>query len=89
VTEAELLIRNQPGLHARLASLFVKTAAKFRSHILVSHDDLEVNGKSIMGLLELAAEEGATIRVRADGPDEREAVNALQQLVSNKFGVEP
>jgi phosphocarrier protein len=89
VTEAELLIRNQLGLHARACALFVKAAARFRSHILVSRDDLEVNGKSIMGVMMLAAEEGSTIRVRADGPDEGEAVETLRELVDGKFGGEP
>ena len=89
MTEAELLIQNRLGLHARACALFVKTAARFKSHVLVSRDELEVNGKSIMGVMLLAAEEGATIRVRADGPDEREAVIALEELVNGKFGGEP
>lgn len=89
MTEAELLIQNQQGLHVRAASKFVKLAAKYKANILVSRDDLEVNGKSIMGVLLLAAEEGSTIRVRADGPDEREAVVALEELVNGKFGGEP
>ena len=89
MTESELLIRNRLGLHARACALFVKTAARFKSQILVSRDDLEVNGKSIMGVMLLAAEEGSTIRVRAEGPDEREAVVALEELVNGKFGGEP
>ena len=89
MSETELVIRNQLGLHARACALFVKTAAKFQSHILVSRDDLEVNGKSIMGVMMLAAEEGATIRVKAEGPDETDAVAALQELVDGKFGGEP
>ena len=89
VVEAELLIRNQLGLHARACALFVKTAARFQSHVLVSRDDLEVNGKSIMGVMMLAAEEGSTIRVRAEGPDAEAAVRALQELVDGKFGGEP
>jgi phosphocarrier protein HPr len=89
VTEAELLIRNQLGLHARACALFVKTAARFASEVTVSRDDLEVNGKSIMGVMMLAAEEGSTIRVRAEGADEREAVAALRELVDGKFGGEP
>ena len=87
--EAELLIRNQLGLHARACALFVKAAAKFQSNVLVSRDDLEVNGKSIMGVMMLAAEEGSTIRVRAEGPDEREMVGALTELVNGRFGGEP
>jgi phosphocarrier protein HPr len=89
VTEAEFLIRNQLGLHARACALFVKTAARFQAQVFVSVDDLEVNGKSIMGIMMLAAAEGTTIRVRADGPDEREALEALRVLVDGKFGGEP
>ena len=89
MTEAELLIRNQLGLHARACALFVKTAARFASEVTVRRDDLEVNGKSIMGVMMLAAEEGSTIQVRATGPDEREAVAALRELVDGKFGGEP
>uniref|UniRef100_A0A832HZW0 HPr family phosphocarrier protein n=1 Tax=Eiseniibacteriota bacterium TaxID=2212470 RepID=A0A832HZW0_UNCEI len=89
MTEVELLIRNQLGLHARACALFVKTAARFQAQVLVSRDDLEVNGKSIMGVMMLAAEEGSTIRVRAEGPDEQAAVEALRELVEGKFGGEP
>jgi phosphocarrier protein HPr len=90
LTQADMLIRNQLGLHARACALFVKTAAKFpRTEVWVARDDLEVNGKSIMGVMMLAAEEGATIRVRAEGPEEKEAVAALQELVAGKFGGEP
>ena len=89
MTETELLIRNQLGLHARACALFVKTAARFKSDILVSRDDLEVNGKSIMGVMMLAAEEGSTIQVRAQGPDEDQALDALRELVDGKFGGEP
>jgi phosphocarrier protein len=89
VKEVELLIRNQLGLHARACALFVKTAARYKSEVFVSRDDLEVNGKSIMGVMMLAAEEGATIRVKAEGPDEKDAVVALQELVDGKFGGEP
>ena len=84
-----LLIRNQLGLHARACAMFVKTAAKFRSEVFVSRDDLEVNGKSIMGVMMLAAEEGSTIKVRAEGPDEKEVIAALTELVDGKFGGEP
>ena len=69
--------------------MFVKTASKFRSQVLVSRDDLEVNGKSIMGVMMLAAEEGSMIKVRADGEDETQAVAALRELVDGKFGGEP
>jgi phosphocarrier protein len=89
VVETQLLIRNQLGLHARACALFVKTAARFRSHVFVSRDDLEVNGKSIMGVMMLAAEEGSSIKVRVEGEDEVEALRALQELVEGKFGGEP
>lgn len=87
--DLQLVIRNQLGLHARACALFVKTASKFRSEIFVSRDDLEVNGKSIMGVMMLAAEEGATITVRAVGPDEQAALEAIRDLVDGKFGGEP
>ena len=89
MVETELLIRNQLGLHARACALFVKTAAKFKSEVLVSRDDLEVNGKSIMGVMMLAAEEGSTIKVKTDGSDEQAALTALTELVNGKFGGEP
>lgn len=89
MTEGEFVIRNQLGLHARACALFVKTSARFRSQVWVSRDDLEVNGKSIMGVMMLAAEEGSTIRVRTEGPDEVEALQALSELVNGKFGGEP
>ncbi|TMQ68861.1 MAG: HPr family phosphocarrier protein [Candidatus Eisenbacteria bacterium] len=87
--ESELLIKNQLGLHARACALFVKTAARFQSNVVVSRDDLEVNGKSIMGVMMLAAEEGSTIRVRVEGNDEDDALSALAALVNGKFGGEP
>ena len=89
MTETQLVIRNQLGLHARACALFVKTASRFRSQVFVSRDDLEVNGKSIMGVMMLAAEEGAMIKVRAEGEDESQAVAALRELVDGKFGGEP
>ncbi len=89
MSEIQLVIRNQLGLHARACALFVKAASKFKSEIVVSRDDLEVNGKSIMGVMMLAAEEGATILVKADGPDETEALEIIRELVDGKFGGEP
>ena len=89
MAEIQLQIRNQLGLHARACALFVKTASRFKSEVLVSRDGLEVNGKSIMGVMMLAAEEGATIVVKALGADEADALVALQELVDGKFGGEP
>ena len=89
MVEIELLIRNQLGLHARACALFVKTASKYKSEVLVSRDGLEVNGKSIMGVMMLAAEAGSTIVVKADGPDAQDVLSALRELVDGKFGGEP
>jgi phosphocarrier protein len=89
VAEIQLLIRNQLGLHARACALFVKTASRFKAEVMVSRDGLEVNGKSIMGVMMLAAEEGSTILVKAIGTDEGDALVALQELVDGKFGGEP
>jgi len=89
LTQVDLMIRNQLGLHARACALFVKTAARYKAQVFVSRDDLEVNGKSIMGVMMLAAEEGSMIKVRADGEDETAAVAALKELVDGKFGGEP
>jgi phosphocarrier protein HPr len=89
LTDTQLVIRNQLGLHARACAMFVKTAARFQSHVWVSRDDLEVNGKSIMGVMMLAAEEGSIIRVRTEGSDEAAALEALKELVEGKFGGEP
>jgi phosphocarrier protein HPr len=83
--EREVQIMNKLGLHARPAAEIVKTAAKFQSNITLTRDDLEVNGKSIMGVMMLAAEFGSSIKLRADGADEEQAVEALAALVASKF----
>lgn len=82
------MIRNQQGMHARACQVFVRTASRFSSKVTVGRDDLEVDGKSILGVLMLAAEPGAEIRVRAEGLDEQEALTALRQIVEDKFGEE-
>lgn len=86
MAERTVQVVNKNGLHARPAAEIVKTAAKFRSDITVVRDDLEVNGKSIMGVMMLAAECGSTLQLRADGPDADQALDALADLISNKFG---
>lgn len=80
-----LKIINKHGLHARPAAQFVKIAGKFKSEIKVIKDGLEVNGKSIMGIMMLAAEPGSEIRLSIEGEDEQEAFNALNELISQKF----
>ena len=86
MAELSVQIVNKQGLHARPAAEIVKTAAKFQSEITSARDDREVNGKSIMGVMMLAAEFGSTIVLKASGPDEADAVAAIAQLVANKFG---
>jgi len=88
MVEQEVTIQNRLGLHARACSVFVKEAAKFALHIFVVRDGLEVNGKSILGVMMLAAEMGAKITLKADGKDETEALEALVRVVNNKFGEE-
>jgi phosphocarrier protein len=84
--ERTVQIENKNGLHARPAAEIVKCAAKFRSEITIVKDDLDVNGKSIMGVMMLAAEHGSSITLRAEGPDADQALDALAQLVHNRFG---
>ena len=79
-------ISNKLGLHARAASHFVQVASRFECEIFVSKNDQEVNGKSIMGILILAAPMGAEISVKATGPDASQAVVALGELINNRFG---
>jgi phosphocarrier protein HPr len=84
--ERTVTIQNRNGLHARPAAEIVKTAAKFKSEITLIRDDLEVNGKSIMGVMMLAAEYGSQLVLRVDGPDEQAAIDALATLIESKFG---
>jgi phosphocarrier protein HPr len=84
--EREVKIINKLGIHARPAAEIVKTAGKFKSSITIVRDDLEVNAKSIMGVMMLAAECGATIVLRAAGDDAEPALDALSNVIANKFG---
>jgi phosphocarrier protein len=84
--EREAKIVNKLGIHARPAAEIVKTAGKFKSNITIVRDDLEVNAKSIMGVMMLAAERGAVITLRAAGDDADAALDALCAVIANKFG---
>jgi phosphocarrier protein len=86
MVERTVEILNKNGVHARPAAEIVKTAGRFASDITIVRDDLEVNGKSIMGVIMLTAECGASIILRADGPDAEAAVDALAKLVESRFG---
>jgi phosphocarrier protein len=77
---------NQLGMHARAAAKFVHLAARFQSRVRVARDTREMDGKSIMGILLLAAARGSIITISADGTDERDAVQALVALVQSGFG---
>ena len=84
--QRELVIQNRLGLHARAAAKFVQRATEFSCQVEVVKGDLRVNGKSIMGVLLLAAPMGTHLEVILDGPDEEEAMAALEGLVEDKFG---
>ncbi len=86
MAERTVTIVNKNGVHARPAAEIVKTAGKFASNVTIVRDDLEVNGKSIMGVMMLAAECGAQITLRATGDDAEAAVEALAELVASRFG---
>ena len=85
---SEVEIANKYGLHARPAAEFVKMANRFQAEVWIAKDDVEVSGKSIMGVMMLAAECGSKVRIRALDDDAPDAVNALVELVSNRFGEE-
>ena len=83
--EASVKVVNRAGLHARPAAALVKLAGSFKAEIHVEKGGLQVNGKSIMGVLMLAAEQGSTLRFTASGPDSEEALEALTDLVNRGF----
>ena len=86
--ERRVVIQNKYGLHARPAAEFVKKAHQFNADVWVRKEELEVNGKSIMGMMMLAAERGAEIVIRATGADAETAVSVLSDLVEGRFGEE-
>ena len=83
--ERVLEIKNKLGLHARAAAKLVHMAARFKSDIKIRKGDEEVDGKSILGILLLAAGRGTTVTMKADGPDERDALDAIEKLIDDKF----
>jgi phosphocarrier protein len=86
VIRRDLAIRNRLGLHARAAARFVHTASRFRSRVTAGRDGRVMDGKSILGILLLAASQGMAIEVTVEGPDEKEAMDALEALVGGGFG---
>jgi phosphocarrier protein HPr len=89
VTTGSVVVSNELGLHARAAARFVHLAARFDSQIRVGRDSTMMDGKSVMGILLLAAARGTTLTITADGPDEVVAIDALTRLVESELGEEP
>ncbi len=85
MVQKEVKIKNKLGLHARPAALLVQTASKFKSDVYLGKNDHEVNGKSIMGVMMLAAEMGSLLVITTRGADEEDAMSALVELFENKF----
>jgi phosphocarrier protein len=84
----EFMIINKLGLHARASALLVKTSSRFNSDVKLDRDGTEVNGKSIMGIMMLAASKGTLVRLTVDGADEVEAFQVIGDLITNGFGEE-
>jgi phosphocarrier protein len=84
----EFVIVNKLGLHARASALFVKMASKFDSEVKLAKEHIEVNGKSIMGIMMLAASKGTKVRLTVEGSDETEALKTIGELIENGFGEE-
>jgi len=84
--EKEIQIRNKLGLHARAAVKFVNLANRYSASVKVIKDDTEIDGKSILGILTLAAVQGSSVKLRVSGKDQEEAMKALAALVKDKFG---
>jgi phosphocarrier protein HPr len=85
MVERTVTIRNRAGLHTRPAATLVKTAARFQAEFLIEKDGFQINGKSIIGVMTLAAEQGSSLLLRLDGPDEEEAATALVELFERGF----
>ena len=86
--QKEFLIINKLGLHARASALLVKTSSRFTSEVKLAREGVEVNGKSIMGIMMLAASKGSSVRLTVDGADETEALQTIGELIANGFGEE-
>jgi phosphocarrier protein HPr len=83
--EKEITIINRLGLHARPAAMFVRIASRYRSEVWVEKEGEQINGKSIMGLMMLAAGQGSTLKIRCEGPDADRVMEDLEELIRQKF----
>ncbi len=86
--QKDFLIINKLGLHARASALLVKTSSRFSSDVKLAREGVEVNGKSIMGIMMLAASKGSSVRLTVDGADETEAFQSIGDLIATGFGEE-
>ena len=86
--EKEITIINRLGLHARPAAMFVRIASRYRSEVWVAKEGERINGKSIMGLMMLAAGQGSTLTIQCEGPDADKVMEELEELIQNKFSEE-
>jgi len=86
--EREVTVRNRAGLHTRPASMLVRTASKFESEVFLRRDNYEINGKSVIGVMTLAAEQGATLDLVVEGEDEEQAAETIAELFEDGFGEE-
>jgi len=86
--EREVTVRNRAGLHTRPASMLVRTASQFEAEVFLRRDNYEINGKSVIGVMTLAAEQGATLDLIVDGEDEEAAADAIADLFADGFGEE-
>ncbi len=86
MVESEITVINRLGLHARAAAKFVSLASGFQAEVTVTREGREVNGKSIMGVMMLAAGQGSVLCLRAEGPDESAAIAGLSELINDRFG---
>lgn len=84
--EKEVTVTNRAGLHTRPASMIVRTASRFQAEFFIRKDGYEINGKSIIGVMTLAAEQGASLHLIFDGPDENEALKAMEAIFEDGFG---
>ena len=83
--EKILTVQNRAGIHARPAAIIAQTANKFQSEVILAHEDTEVNAKSIMGVITMAAGYNTTLVLHADGPDESEAASVIEELFNSRF----
>jgi phosphocarrier protein len=86
--EREVTVKNKAGIHTRPASMIVRTASRFDADVYIQKDDYEINGKSVIGVMTLAAEQGATLTLIFEGDDEEEAAEAVVALFEDGFGEE-